>query len=68
MITLEIEANQDCKLGFKSLERITIAMNLGGAVDIDVVKKGNHEIDQDHNSNQLLWHVTDLLNEGNAVL
>ena len=51
LITLEIEANQDCKLGFKSFERVTIAMNLGGAVDIELVKKGNHEIEQDHNNN-----------------
>jgi hypothetical protein len=40
---LEVEFNQNCNLGFKSLERVTVAMNLGGgAVDIDVLKKGNH--------------------------
>lgn len=45
MITLEVEANQNCNLGFKTLERITIAMNLGGAVDIEILKKGNHQIE-----------------------
>lgn len=68
LITLEVEANQNCKLGFQRLERVTIAMNLGGASDIEVVKKGNHALDQDGQNDQLLWHISDLLNEGNAVL
>lgn len=51
LITLEIEVNQDCKLGFKSLERITVVMNLGAGVDIELVKKGNNEIEQDQNNN-----------------
>lgn len=68
LITLEVEANQNCKLGFQRLERVTIAMNLGGASDIEVVKKGNHALDQDGQNDQLLWHIGDLLNEGNAVL
>ena len=37
VITLEIEANQNCNLGFKKLERVTIALNLGqGGVDIEI--------------------------------
>lgn len=43
VITIELEANKDSNLGFKTLERVTIAMNLGsGAVDIDILKQGNH--------------------------
>jgi hypothetical protein len=42
VITLELEANTNCSLGFKNIERVTIALNLGDkAVDIEVVKKGN---------------------------
>jgi hypothetical protein len=37
VITLEIEANQNCNLGFKRLERVTVALNLGqGGVDIEI--------------------------------
>jgi hypothetical protein len=51
LITLEVEANQNCKLGFTKLERVSIVMNLGGPVDIELVKKGAHEIEQDNNNN-----------------
>ena len=69
IITLELEANTSCNLNFKGFERITVAMNLGdGAVDIDVLKKGNHEVEQDQGNNQLLWHVTNIMEEGSAVL
>lgn len=37
VITLEIEANQNCTLGFKKFERITVALNLGSRpVDIEI--------------------------------
>jgi hypothetical protein len=40
------------------LERITVSLNLGDKpVDIEVLKKGNHGIEQDQNNNQLLWQV-----------
>jgi hypothetical protein len=55
VITLEVEANQNCNLGFRSLERVTIAMNLGGPVDIDLIKKGNNAVEQDAVNNLLLW-------------
>jgi coatomer subunit delta len=39
VVTLEIEANQNCNIGFKRLERVTIAVNLGeSSVDIEVQK------------------------------
>jgi hypothetical protein len=46
VITLELEANQSCSLGFKNIERVTVALNLGDkAVDIEVLKKGNQGIE-----------------------
>lgn len=37
VITLELEANQNCNLSFKKLERVTVALNLGDkAVDIEI--------------------------------
>jgi hypothetical protein len=39
VITLELEANQNCNLSFKRLERVTVALNLGSQpVDIEVQK------------------------------
>ena len=39
VITLEIEANQSCNLGFKRLERVTVALGMGQqAVDIEIQK------------------------------
>jgi hypothetical protein len=29
VVTLEIEANQNCNLNFSKLERVTVAVNLG---------------------------------------
>eukprot|EP00347_Sterkiella_histriomuscorum_P011230 403373247 len=71
VITLEIELNQSCNLSFKSLERVTLALNMGGdkAVDIEVVKKGkNSNLEQDQANNMLLWVVSNLVEEGSAVL
>lgn len=48
---------------------LTVALNLGDkAVDIEVLKKGNHGLDQDQNNNQLLWHIQNINEEGSAVL
>ena len=45
-------------------------MNLGGngAVDIEILKKGNHEIEMDSANNMFLWHISNITEEGNAVL
>lgn len=69
MFTLEIEANQACNLGFKRLERVTLALNLGeGGADIEVQKCQASTVEQDDNNNQLLWHVANIHEEGSAVL
>jgi len=48
VITLEIEANQSCNLGFKKLERVTVALNLGPKpVDIEVQKASGATVEQD---------------------
>ena len=37
VITLELEANQNCNLSFKKIERVTVGLNLGSSpVDIEV--------------------------------
>ena len=52
VITLEIEANTGCNLGFHKLERVTVALNLGDKpVDIEVLKKGDHGVEQDAGNN-----------------
>ena len=43
-------------------------MNLGSGVDIDVLKKGNNQVEVDQANNMLLWHVANIREEGNAVL
>jgi hypothetical protein len=35
-VTIEIEANSSCNLAFERLERVTVALNVGNGVDIDV--------------------------------
>lgn len=67
MITLEVESNENCNMGFAKIERLTIAMNSGGA-DIEVIKKGNHNVEIDQANNMILWHVSNIKEEGNAVL
>lgn len=58
VITLELEANQNCNLSFKKLERVTVALNLGDkAVDIEIQKAAGATVEQDQANNQLLWHV-----------
>ena len=42
VITLELEANENCSLNFKNLERVSVGLNLGGPVDINILKQGNH--------------------------
>ena len=69
VITLELEANQNCNLGFKRLERVTLALNLGeSAVDVEVQKCQGSSVEQDEGRNQLLWHVANIHEEGSAVL
>ena len=58
VITLELEANQNCNLSFKRIERVTVALNLGSQpVDIEVQKSQGASVEQDESNNQLLWHV-----------
>ena len=70
VVTLELEANTNCNLTFKRLERVTVALNLGDrAVDIEIQKSQGATVAQNQQNNQLLWHVDNLLEEGgNAVL
>lgn len=56
--------NQQANIEFKQLERITVALNLGGPVDIEIVKQGNSQTELDENNAQLLWHVADLHSQG----
>lgn len=67
MITLEVEANENSVLGFSKIERLTVAMNSGGA-DIEVIKKGNNQVEVDQGNNMILWHVANIKEAGNAVL
>jgi hypothetical protein len=64
---LEVEANENCNMGFSKIERLTVAMNSGGA-DIEVIKKGNNNVEIDQGNNMILWHVSNIKEEGNAVL
>ena len=68
VITFEVEYNKECNLNFKKFERITIAMNTGAGVDIDILKKGNNQVEIDQGSNVILWHVENLVEEETAVL
>ena len=69
MITLELEANQNCNLSFKKIERVTVGLNLGSSpVDIEVQKSQGSTVEQDESNNQLLWHVQNIIEEGSAVL
>jgi len=43
VITLELEANANCNLGFKHIENVIVGLNLGDKpVDIELIKKGNN--------------------------
>lgn len=65
VVTLEIEVNQNCNLGFKRLERVTVALTMGSA-DIEIQKAAGAQVEQQ--GEQLLWHVINLHEEGSAVL
>lgn len=47
VITIEVEANGECNLGYQKLERLTVCMNMGASVvDIEIQKKApSHSID-----------------------
>jgi hypothetical protein len=48
VVTLEIEANANCNLTFKRLERVTVALSLGDrAVDIEIQKSQGATVEQD---------------------
>ena len=69
VVTLELEANQNCSLNFQKLERVTVALNMGdNAVDIEVQKAAGASVEQDEAQNQLLWHVANVTEAGSAVL
>ena len=69
VVTLELEANQNCNLAFTKLERVTVALNMGDrAVDIEIQKAAGVQVEQDQDTNQLLWHVPNLIETGSAVL
>ena len=71
VITIEIEYNQNQdKLQFKSLENVTVGLNMGDAgqeVDIELLKQ-DVNIEQRAASNTLLWHVPNLHENESAVL
>ncbi len=50
LITLKIETNQNPNIEFKQLERVSVIVNLGGPVDIEVVKQGSTQTELDENS------------------
>ncbi|CDW88783.1 coatomer subunit delta [Stylonychia lemnae] len=70
VITLEIELNQNCNLSFKSFERVTLALSWGNRdTDIEVLKIAkNQQLEQDQKNDMLLWHVSNLMEEGSSVL
>ena len=65
-VTIEVEANQNCNLGFNRIERLTLAMNMQGA-DIEVLKVAG-EVQMDSDNTTLFWHIPNLYEEGSAVL
>lgn len=69
VITMEIEYNQNQEnLKFKSLENVTIGLNMGdGQADIELLKQGVNT-EQDAASNVMYWHVANLHESESAVL
>ena len=62
--------NSNCQLSFKQLERVSVHLNLGDRpVDVEILKKGSsHGVEQDQSNNQLVWHISNLIEDGSAVL
>lgn len=69
MITMEIEFNQNQEnLKFKSLENVTIAINMGDSLADAELLKQDVNVEKDAANNMLYWHVANLHDSDSAVL
>jgi hypothetical protein len=55
VITIEVEANQNCNLAFKKLESVSIILNVPSTVDFELIKRGNTALEQDAINNLVIW-------------
>ena len=69
VITMEIEFNQNQEnLKFKSLENVTIGLNMGDSLsDVELMKQ-DVNTEQDAANSMLYWHVSNLHESESAVL
>jgi len=65
VITLEIEPAGSGNLSYSQLERVAVVLNLGGPVDVEILKQGESEMDE--SSSTLTWYVSNLHETGSSV-